>query len=126
MIQKISSAEIAQVLNDGAHVLLAKNAECEALRQKVAMLERRREAEKLASSMHAKGIELDVSFRDLAAHLEKEAENGHLPEIQRAVEMLTPNMGIKTASLTSGDDRRSSGLHPFEQFLLDGLVGEVG
>jgi len=125
MLRKISSAEIAQVMNDGARALTAVAAERDVLRQKVAMLERRREAEKLASSMHAKGIEREVSFGDLAAHLEKEAENGHLPEIQRAVEMLVPNMGIKTASLT-GEDGRRSGLHPFEQFLLDGLVGEVG
>ena len=124
-MRKLSNAEIAQVCYDTANALVSVTEERDTVIQKLATLTRQREAEKLAALMHTKGVNLDKSHEALSLDLEKEAESGNLPEIQRAVSMISPNMGIKTASLSS-DDASSAEMHPFEAFLVEGRLGDVG
>jgi len=119
-MRKISSAELARVMNDGAVALVSVTQERDEALRKLAALECRMAAEKLASSMHEKGVELDVSHEELTTRLEKAAHDGSFQNIKDAVEMLTPNMGIKTASLTR-DGERAQGTHPFVNHLLGGL-----
>lgn len=122
MTNKLSSADLAQVINDGAIALRKVAAERDHLREKVAQMERHQMAEKLAKAMHSKGIELEQDVNSLTAHLEKQAELGLLPEIQRAVEMIAPNMSIKLAELTSDENHVGGGSTQLERF----LIGEEG
>ena len=124
-MRKLSRAELARIMNDGAVALVSMANERDCALQKLATLERRVEAEKLASSMHEKGVKLDQTHGELSAYIEKEARKGRLDTIKDAVDMLVPNMGIKTASLTS-DEHHAVGLHPFEQHILGGRLGDVG
>jgi len=88
------------------------------LRDKNASLLRRMEAEKVAAEMHDKGVHTDVPYDLLAEQLEKEAEQGNLPVIQKALHMTGPDM-LKSASLSDSSGASSS---EFEQFIL----GNVG
>jgi hypothetical protein len=90
--------------------------------EKLAHLERRLDAEKLAAMMHHKGLETDTDFASLADHLEKEAERGKFEVIKQAVEMVGPNMGFKTASVHHDSVTQGAGHTDFERF----LVGDVG
>lgn len=119
-MQKLSNTKIAQVLEDTQRVLLSVTDERDKLAAKCALLERRNEAEKLASVMHDKGLEMDTSFEDLVAGLEKRAEAGELPVLQEAVGMVAPNMGL-SASVTSDEDLRGGGSSSLENFILGGV-----
>lgn len=121
-MDKLSNEKIAQVLQDTQHVLRSVTSERDTAQQKLAHLERRFEVEKLATQMHAKGLELDTDLTALADHLEKEAEQGKLPIIKQAVEYVGPNMGIKTAHLNNDEAAVGAGGTDFERF----LVGDVG
>jgi soluble cytochrome b562 len=121
-MQKLSNQQFAQVLEDGASALRAVVSERDAALNKLASLEQRIEAEKLASAMHNKGLEVDKDFTSLVDHLEKEAQQGNLDEIKRAVEMIAPNMSIKTAHLTSDEVHSGGGSTDFERYLF----GDVG
>jgi len=88
------------------------------LREKNAALVRRMEAEKVAAEMHDKNIHTEVPFDLLAEQLEKEAEQGNLPVIQKALHMTGPDM-LKSASLSDGS---GAGASELEQFIL-GTVG---
>jgi len=72
--------------------------------------------------MHDKGVNLDKSFGDLADDLEKSAEAGELPIIQRAVDMMAPNMGLNTATLNHDDTKVASGGTDFERYIF-GAIG---
>lgn len=120
-MNKISSIKIAKVLVDTKNALLAVTDERDKLAAKCAAFERRAEAEKVASAMHAKGLHLDTDQDDLIADLEKAAEEGRLATIQEAVEMVGPNMGL-TGTVTSDEEYRGGGSNAFESFLL----GDVG
>jgi len=120
-MQKISSQKIAQVLEDAQNKLLSLTSERDDLAQKVAMMERHGEASKLASVMHDKGIRMDTDYGDLLEELEKAAEDGRLPIIKEAVDMVAPNMGGMSGSLSS-DERPGNGGTSFESYIL----GDVG
>lgn len=119
--------KVAKVLNDSANLMravtgerdtaLAKVAE---LQLKVASYERRTGAEKVAAMMHQKGINTDIEFTHLVADLEKAAQEGKLPTIEEAVDMVGPNMSLKTASIH--ETPVGAGETDFERFLL----GNVG
>jgi hypothetical protein len=49
--------------------------------------------------MHQKGLRTDVEFPSLVADLEKAAQEGKLPTIEEAVDMVGPDMSFKTASI---------------------------
>jgi len=121
-MKKISSQKIAQVLNDAQTALRKVAEERDHALDKLASMERRREAEKLASVMHDKGIHLDVDHITLSDDLEKAAEEGRLPIIQQAVAMMAPNMGLKTASLNNDDSTIGGAQTDLERFIF----GDVG
>ena len=120
-MDKESAANFSQVINDGATALRIISAERDHFMQKCAALERRQKAEKLASACHEKGVWLDQEPADLADHLEKEAVQGNLPEIQRALDMVAPNMSMKIAQVS---DEKSIGASSsdFERY----IHGEIG
>lgn len=120
-MDKVSFSKIAQVLADTQQVLLSVTAERDKLAAENSALLMRREAEKLASVMHDKGLRLDVERAELASELEKEAADGRLPVIQEAVDMVAPNMGLNTQQLTN-DAVTPEGASAFESY----LIGNVG
>ena len=122
---RMDQEKVAQVLRDAGTAMRAvaterdeavdKLAEANA---KLAAYERRTMAEKVAAQMHHKGINTDVEFSDLVSDLEKAASEGKLGTIENAVEMVGPDMSLKTASIH--DSPRASG-NAFEAFLLGGV-----
>lgn len=118
-MDKVSAEKFAQVLRDAEATLRAVCLDRDKLAAKCAAFERREEAQKVASEMHNKGLELDVTFEDLVGRLEKEAEAGNLPAISTAVNLIGPNMSIGTPS---NHDETAGGISAFESF----LVGSVG
>lgn len=121
-MEKLSSTKVAQLLHDAETALRSVTSERDHAVEKLAQLQRRRDAEKLAAEMHGKGIHLDKSFGDLSDDLEKSAESGELSIIQRAVDMMAPNMGLSTATLTSDETKVASGASEFERYLF-GAIG---
>jgi hypothetical protein len=119
-MDKISSTKFAQVLQDAQRVLLSVTSERDKLAEENAAMKSRIEAEKLASTMHEKGCRLDTEYSDLVSELEKEAEQGRLPIIQQAVEMVGPNMGLK--GISTHDDVIGGGASSLENY----LIGDVG
>lgn len=119
-MNKISNSKIAQVLSDTQKVLLSVTAERDKLASANASMYRRMEAEKLATAMHEKGLRLEFDRGELVSELEKAAEEGRLPVIQEAVDMVAPNMGL-TGTLSS-DEASGGGATALESFIL----GNVG
>ncbi len=117
-MQKLSSQKIAQVLEDTRTVLLSVTDERDKLAARCAAMETRFEAEKLAFTMHDKGLELDTPIEDLVASLEKRAADGSLDTIKEAVDMVAPNMGL-TSSVT--DEPRGGGGSALENYVLGGV-----
>ncbi len=118
--------KIAQVLRDSAQLVRSVSTERDDLAIKLAaseaqnaVYERRIECEKVAASMHSKGIRTDEEFSAVVDDLEKSAAAGKLEAIEQAVDMVAPDMSFKTASIT--DAPAASGSE-FERFLL----GDVG
>jgi hypothetical protein len=120
-MEKLSNAKVAQVLRDTKSVLLTVTAERDKLAAENASLKCHNECAKLASVMHAKGLELDMEFNDLVTHLEKEAGEGNLSEISRAVGMIGPNMSFGSAA-SSYDNGEGGGGDSLTSFIL----GNVG
>lgn len=118
---ELDNEKVAKVLKDAGVMLKSVAEERDKLASKCALLERRFEAQKLASSMHAKGLNRDVEYDALVENLEKAAEDGRLPVIQEAVDMVGPNMG-SIGSLSHDDHPVGGGSNPFESFIL----GDVG
>ena len=120
--------KVAQVLSDAAtalrkvagerDIIQAKNTE---LNIKVAAYERRVQAEKVAAQMHQKGLNTDVDFQSLVSDLEKKAAEGKLATIEEAVDMVGPDMGMKTASLND-HSLTGAGESDFERYLF-GAIG---
>ena len=119
--EKLSSTKIAQVLHDAGLALRHVTAERDVALAKCASYERRREAEKVAAEMHAKGVNLDKTAEELTNELEKAAEAGELPIIHRAVDMIGPNMGLSTASLNNDEKTAAAGATDFERYIFGGI-----
>jgi hypothetical protein len=97
MSTKLSGAQVAEVLSDAANTLRAQQAYIHEMENKLAAKETRDRAEKIASEMHRKGLELDQSVEALADRLEKAAADD-LAVTERAVAMVGPDMGQKIGS----------------------------
>ena len=119
-MNKISNEQISQVLHEAPGMIRALVSENASLRTKVANMERREQAEKLAEAMHAKGLRLDKTAEDLAVDLEKAAEQGKLEAIREAVDMVGPDMGEKIGSIGNNDAQSAMG-SDFERFLVGGV-----
>lgn len=118
---ELNKEKMAKVLADAGVMLKSVAAERDKLASENALLKRHFEAQKLASVMHEKGLNLDVDYETLVGELEKAAEAGRLPVIQEAVEMVGPNMG-SIGTLSSDDVASGGGSNPLESFIL----GDVG
>lgn len=122
-MDKISNAQMAEVLTDASATLRAQQSHINELEEKVASMERRDRVEKLASEMHRKNLELDTPLEALADRLEKAAAAGKLETVEHAVDLCGPDMGSKLASLTTDEPGMASGT---SNDLVRFIVGGVG
>lgn len=118
---ELDKEKVAKVVSDASTMLKSVTEERDKLASKCALLERHQEARKVASAMHAKGLNRDVDFDELVSNLEKAAEEGRLPVIQEAIDMAGPNTG-SIGSLSHDDTPVGGGTNPLESFIL----GDVG
>lgn len=124
-MEKLSThklAEMSQVVAATGAALRQVTDERDALRDKIAQMKLRDDAEKLAQTMHQKGIYADVPIDSLVEHLEKQAQEGTLDVTRRAVDMVGADMGTKMAQLDNSEDRNPIGGSDFVRY----LVGSVG
>lgn len=116
--QKISAAKAAAVYAEVPGVLLKLASERDklraanrSLREKVAEYERSERIEKIARSMHDKGIDVSSSMEDKVERIKEAASRGRsLDVIEEAVEMTAPDGGFaKLAEMpgNSGDQLTS-------------------
>lgn len=115
--EKISNAQIAEVLSDAASTLRAQQTYIHELEEKVASSALKERTEKIASDMHRKGIDLDVSVEDLAERLQKTASE-KLDTIEQAVDLVGPDMASKIGSVSNNERGDSSGSNDLERFIL--------
>ena len=120
-MNKISNAQVVELLSDAASTMRAQQAHIQELETKVANSELRDRAEKIAHQMHAKGLETDTSVDALATRLEKAAASD-LTAIERAVEIVGPDMGQKIAQLAQDESVPIPGTSDLERF----IVGHAG
>lgn len=114
-------AEVSYVLRQAAGELRKQASRISDLEQALEARDRRDGAQKLASSMHEKGIDEDVPIARLADHLEKMAEDQPVEyaNLHGAVELVGPDMGTKAASVRNTDEERSSvGSSDLERFIV--------
>lgn len=121
MSEKLSSAQVQEVLGSVPGVIRGLVEERNFWRKEAQVRMRQDEAEKVATAMHDKGISTDVSYDDLVNQLEKAAETGKLEKIAEAVDLVGPNMGQKIASLTDDTGRSQGGSTEFERFIMGGV-----
>ena len=120
-MNKLSNEKISQVLQEAPGVIRALVNENAGLRTKVANMERRQDAEKLADAMHTKGLELDKTAEELTESLEKAASQGKFETIRAAVDMVGPDMGSKLASIANNDGQGMTVGSDLERFLVGGV-----
>jgi hypothetical protein len=122
-MNKLSRADVAEVLSSVAPTLRAVAAERDMLRDKVAAYERREEATKVASMMVEKGISNDP-FEQIVGRMEKAAEMNELDRIRTAIELTGPDMGEKVARMVDSGESAAAlaAQSDFERYLL-GSVG---
>ena len=115
-MDKISNAQIAEVLSDAASTLRSQQAHISDLEEKLAARDLNDRSAKIASEMHRKGLELDVDVNELASRLEKVGEE-KLATIEQAVDLVGPDMGSKIASINH-DGGHTSDSSNLERFIL--------
>lgn len=121
---KISNAKIAEVLSEAASQLRTITAERDALSAKLAHIERRSEATKVAQAMQDKGLTSEP-IDHLVENLEKMAADGKLQNLADAVDLVGPDMWSKVAQTTNDIPRglsMGSGMNDLERY----LSGELG
>lgn len=123
--EKISAAQAAQVYSEVPGVLrtlvsernglLEKNA---ALRKENAEFKRRDRIEKIARSMHDKGIDPGSSLEEKEDRIKQAAERGRsLDVIEEAIDMTAPNGDLAKLA----EEQPGNGGNPLEAYLLGGL-----
>ena len=110
-----ASEKVATVLRDAARALRQVTRERDVLAEKMAHVERRQEAIKVAEAMQAKGVNADRAHDDLVAELEKAAQEGRLGTIREAIELVGPDM---TRSVSLDDRDHSTTGNALEQYLM--------
>lgn len=118
-MDKLSAAQVQQVLSDTADTLRSLADRNEYLESKLASSERRVGVEKVAHSMHERGIDSDVPIDELIDRLEKMAqtEPSEYRAWERAVDMVGPDMSAKQAQINN-DNPSGRGVSAFEQFVV--------
>lgn len=102
-MDKISMSKVAEVLADAAAVIRQVTQERDEAVSKLAHIEQRREVEKLAAQMQAKGLTSEPT-EYVIENLEKAAQEGRLSNLREAVDLVAPDMWSKFAH--PSDDRR--------------------
>lgn len=122
-MDKLSNEQIVELLSDGAQTIRKQASTIRDLEDKLAAKELTERAEKVASEMHSKSVRLDTPYDALVEELKKEASEGRLETIERAVQMVGPDMG-KFASVSSNNDGQGNSplSSDFERF----IVGATG
>jgi hypothetical protein len=118
-MERVSHTKIAHILKEAGEALVSVTAERDKLAEENALLKRRADCEKLASRMHARGLESDKEPEELVEHLEKEAAAGRFETIQTAVDLYGPNMSLGS---TAKAHDAGGGTDPLTSYLL-GRVG---
>lgn len=121
-MNKLSSDQLQQVLSAVPGTIRSLAAERDFWKKEAQVRIIRDDAEKVAHAMHDKGINADTPFEALVENLEKQASEGNLEEIARAVEMVGPNMG-KIAHLTGDESTTASNVssNELERFIVGGI-----
>lgn len=117
-MKKLSHDKIAEVIADAAAALRKITAERDEALAKLAGIERRQEAEKVARAMQEKGLN-NGPIDQLISDLEKMAETGKLQDVKNAVELVGPDMAAKLATINN-DIPRNGGVSELETFILSG------
>lgn len=127
MNAKVSSAQLSELLKEGADTLRKTASERDFFKEKCAKMERRERCEKIAREMHTKGIDADQTVEDIADRIEKSAGSGSLDlsVVEQALEWQGTDMGQKIGHLTSDDPRPTGSGSQLESY-LNGFVGSVG
>jgi hypothetical protein len=121
-MQKLSAEQIQGVLSKVPETLRKLASERDYWRKEAETRIRHEEALKVANAMHEKGMEQHVPLDILVERMEKAAERGELKDIERAVDLVGPDMGAKLAQLTGEDRKYPEGSDPLTLY----LVGDVG
>lgn len=126
MAAKVSSAQLFELLKEGADTLRATASERDFFKEKCAKMELHDRCEKLARAMHGKGINVDQPIDELTDWYVKQASTGetNLEVVEKAVELQGPDMAQKIGHLTS-DGPTGGGSSQLEQY-LNSQIGQVG
>lgn len=115
MTPKIASTKVASLLREAETAIRATAEERDFYAARCSELEQSAACAKLASVMHVKGINTELSLEDLTASLQKQASEGKdLEKIAAAVEMVGPNMSFAS----SAEGHKGEGADPFTTFIL--------
>lgn len=121
-MEKLSNEQLATLFHDGATTIRKQASKIVDLEEKLASKELRERTEKIASSMHDKGVRTDVTRELLVDELEKEAAAGRLEAIEKAVEMIGPDMGkFAHASRNPNSDDQGNVSSDLERFIVGGV-----
>jgi len=120
-MEKLSAEQVRQVLGHVPDTIRKLAHERDFWKKEAEARIRRDEAEKVARAMHDKGIEQHVPFDVLVERMEKAAERGELKDIERAVDMVGPDMGSKIAHLTNDERVGDYGSDPITRYLVGGI-----
>lgn len=125
MTAKVSSAQLVNLLQEGADTLRKTASERDFFKEKLAKMELHDRCEKLARAMHGKGINIDQPVEDLTEWWIKQATTGaNLEVVEKAVELQGPDMAQKIGHI--GENPVSGGgASQFEQY-LNSHIGQVG
>ena len=120
-MEKISNEQVVELLKDAASTVRSQDATIKTLSEKLASMELRERADKIASAMHDKGTRLDTPKEALIDELQKEAGAGRLDAIEAAVELIGPDMWkhARAANNPNSDIGDGAG-SKFETYLLGG------
>lgn len=122
-MEKLSNEQVAELLTDASTTIRELGSENQVLRDKVAGMELKERAEKIASSLHDKGSRLDTPREVLVEELEKEAAAGRLDAIEKAVELIGPDMWKHARAANNPNINNDSGGgvgSSFETYILAG------
>lgn len=122
-MEKVSQEQVLEVMEKVGHAIRGLTAERDEAVAKVAMYERRFEAEKVASVMIQKGATND-SYEHVVEQMEKAAERGELDVIRRALDLSGPDMGEKVAQMVGDENSYASdgSASDFERCIM----GDIG
>jgi hypothetical protein len=123
--EKISAAQAAQVYSEVPGVLRALATERDELLTKNASLQseleefkKRDRIEKIARSMHEKGIDPDSSVEEKSERIKEAADKGKsLDVLEEAIEMTAPNGELAKLA----EEQPGNGASQLEAYLVGGL-----